>query len=109
MELVVHPPVEGSLRAAARVDDLFGVRGGISCSSNARIDVRAVRAGVAEQAVAGHVGAVFLRGGCQQGIDGQCGQAVLLAFRVDQGFDLARVTRVLAEVTTGCSTCCIPG
>jgi len=83
VELVAYPPIESCLRTAARVDDLFGVGSGVPGSRNTRADVRSVRAAVAEQTAASHVGAVVLRGCYQQGVNRQGGQAVHLTLGVD--------------------------
>ena len=100
-EIIVHPPVESSLRVTTNVDNLFGKGGRITGRYNARMNIRTVRAGVTGQVVAGQVDGMVFGCACQLGINRQFRQAVLLTLTVDQDLNLNHVASVLTDITTG--------
>src|SRR4051794_11182910 len=85
----VDPAVDHVLRGAVAPRDVFG-RGarGVAGGDLALHEAAAVRAGVVEEVLAHHVGAVLARGGDEPAVDPHRAAAVLLAERVGQGDDL---------------------
>ena len=83
----VHPPVEGGLgRGAASGEDVLAYpRPVVSLGVDALADAGAIRSGVREEGIAGHVGAMISGRSLKLPLHTVCSQPLILSFLVDQG------------------------